>query len=152
MHNRLYISLVVGLVLHGVAYTQTRPRVSQIRDIEQIRVGGPGAGDTRPGTLLDTRQIDDGRYAAAVTWFVNPIDDGMPTVCVVTFYRYSIDGGTGRNVRSPACYTQYGLAKLIQDPAWLAWWNAHKTDLKPAPIPPGEALVMDLLTHPRPRP
>jgi hypothetical protein len=110
------------------ATAQTRPRPEQIRNIEQIRVCR-GCGDDRQGTLVLTRQLQDGRHVDAPPDLTDPADAGLPTVCVTSYYRVTIEAA-GHNVQTPACYTQYGLALLLLDPTWLEWWNAHKP---PAP-------------------
>ncbi len=81
--------------------------------------------DTRPVTLVDSRQLGDGRYTDAPAWLTDPADAGKLTVCVVTFYGYSVDGNNLVIRRSQACYSQFGLALLLTDPIWLAWWNAQ---------------------------
>lgn len=76
--------------------------------------------DLRPGTLVNSNQIGDGRTKEIV--------DGLPTVCIVIFFRADlpeIPSYKGQGFKTKGCYTQAGLALLLSDPNWLAWWNSQ---------------------------
>lgn len=124
MRRQIYLTLLqILLILSCVsAKAQTRPRPEQLVNPQQVRIG---ATDTRPVTLVDSRQLGDGRYTDAPAWLTDPADAGKLTVCVVTFYGHSLEAGLLVVVRVPACYSQFGLALLLTDPIWLAWWNAQ---------------------------
>ena len=130
-------------------HAQTRPRVEQFRNIEQIRIG---AGDKRGGTLVPSSMLNDGRFVSVPGMFLGLPDQGKLTVCTLDFFRIQTAGRPGYNIRTNACFSQLGLAGWLTIPANAAWWAIHKTDT-PRPVPdPGAALVMDLLTHPARRP
>lgn len=154
MSRILHICAVLAAWMSVIPHIcgQTRPRSDQFPNVQQVHLGGEGAGDTRPGTHVDTRQISPVRWISIPSWMAAPEDTGKKTVCMDNFYGISTAGGPMRVVRSGLCFTQLGLAKLLEDPAWLAWWNAHQSDQPIATLPPGAQLVMDLLTHPRPLP
>ena len=116
------MKLAIALILSaGFASAQTRPRPEQIVNVQQVRI----SGDTRPGTLVRSSQLQDGRSVMVPGWLTDPADAGKPTACVVSFYGYAIESGPLVVLRSPACYTQVGLALLLTDPAWLSWWSAQ---------------------------
>jgi hypothetical protein len=119
------------------ANAQTVVRPEQIINVNQVRICT--TCDPRPGTLLvaagsAAAQIQDGRYITTPQpgFFSDPADNGKPTVCLITFYRITIATWPGRNVRSSVCFTQFGLAQLLMDNSWMAWWTAHTS----APPPP----------------
>lgn len=123
--------LAVGLA------AQTRPRADQLLNLEQIRIGN-AVNDPRPGTLVPTGQIADGRYVETpnASYFgADSPDVGKPTVCLVSFYRITVATWPGHNVRSGVCFTQYGLSQLLLKPEWRAWWDAHKPPGTPEPDP-----------------
>ena len=119
MRRQIYLTVLAGCL--STLTAQTRPRPDQIQNVQQVRI----PGDTRAGTLVDYRQLADGRYTDAPSWLTDPADAGLLTVCVITVYGYSIEGGPLVVLRGPQCYTQLGLMLLLSDPSWLAWWNAQ---------------------------
>lgn len=105
----------------------THPHPSQIRNANQVRVCNepPDCVDARPGTHVDRRQLQDGRFVdPAPQAFIGTGDQGKRTVCLQTFLGINLNAG-GYVSACAVCFSQYGLAKLLQDPAWLAWWNAQ---------------------------
>lgn len=109
-------------------FFQTHPTTNQIRDLEQVRV--PCPCDTRPGTFIHTNQLSTERRKTTPPdgLFSDPIDQ-TTTVCIVIWERINYtDGpsaGTGYNFHHTFCFTQTGLAILLQDPDWLSWWNSQ---------------------------
>lgn len=168
MRDRVFVLLVMLMLSWcgrdgGRAHGQTRPAAEQLRDIEQVRIADVvnelgitvRLGDNRPGTLVSSAQIRDGRRKAVpaigVVW-PEPEDAGKPTVCFQAFERLaaSFDApGSAHNVLRLRCYNQRGLQKLLEDPAWLAWWNGQPVAAFPSPV--ADAL-RQLLTRPRPTP
>lgn len=138
-------SVLLAFAVAGRA--QTRPTIAQIRNIEQIKICG-NSNDNREGTLICFSQINDGRFVAIPSWMNAPEDMGKPTVCVQHVIRVTPEGIPGYNIVSALCYTQVGLAGLLQDPSWSAWWAIHMNDANPPPADPGLDLVRKLLTSP----
>ena len=95
----------------------TQPASTQIRNPEQVRIAC--SCDPRPGTLISTGQLSDGRY-------VSTDSTGALTICIVVWERVTYEDGTGFNYHSPVCYTQAGLSLLLTSPAWKSWWDSHQ--------------------------
>lgn len=108
-------ALAITMALLAHSYGQTMPRADQLVNVQQIRICN--AGDTRPGTLVGSCQIADGRRVATV--------DGLRTVCVDHFFGVAVETGPMHVIRTTLCYSETGLALLVSDPAWLAWWSSQ---------------------------
>ncbi len=144
-----------GARVHGA----TRPRPEQIRNIEQVRIACPGC-DPRPGTLVSTAQVQNGRtiqVPTGITW-PDPADQGKPTVCVQVFIRVALvppppPTWEPHNIRQNTCYTQVNLRQLLENPEWLEWWMRRGGQPPPPPESPAmQQMILDILTHPRPVP
>jgi hypothetical protein len=103
----------------------TAPRPDQIRNPDQARICAtpPTCVDPRPGTLVPVQQIQDGRQKLpSPAWIGEPADIGKPTVCIQTYIGINLGDPAGYVLRATSCYTQLGLALLLADPSWAAWW------------------------------
>jgi hypothetical protein len=111
---------IMLLVAAGVGLAaQTMPWPDQIRNPDQVRVC-KYQSDTRPGTLVSGCQIRDARRVCDGSVFIGPPDTPFRTVCLAGW----ILSPSGVE-RATEVYTVPGLAQLLTDPAWLAWWNAQ---------------------------
>lgn len=117
---------MIAWLLLATLTGQTRPRPEQIRNPDQVRIcsASPACVDPRPGTLLSIDQIQDGRQKVPEPASVDPADAGKPTVCIVTYIGINLEEG-GYVLAVPVCFSQLGLAELLTDPEWAAWWSAQ---------------------------
>lgn len=142
--------VAIFFFVFAVASTaETRPRSSQIRNPQQIRIGGEGAGDLRPGTLVDSRQVEPVRWICRPTWMTEASENGQPTICTDHYYGISVAGSAIRIVQSSLAYSSVGREALFaKDPEWRTWWELHKDD-PPGPADPAAVEMMRrLLTSP----
>lgn len=140
MNPAPYICMLVCMV---PAIAQTKPRPSQIRNVQQVRIY---YGDGAPATThVNARQLADGRFimdpASLATFppFTDPTDptNVISPVCVMTWTAVQIPqaldppsvvlvsfAGQQTNV-VPACFTRNAVAAIRSDPSWGPWLSAH---------------------------
>lgn len=103
----------------SLVQAQTQPSLSQFRNIEQLKI--VASGDARGGTLVSSRQVQDGRH-------VRPLSDmpklqdlwvgaylGTKVVCVLSLTRIaSVHTATDHNMVQEACFSQLGQMLWLQ--------------------------------------
>ena len=114
------------LFLLSLILALTHPTTDQIHDPEQVRISC--SCDLRPGTLISSDQLSDGRYVGLAPdgTFTDPTDQNTLTICITVWERVTYEDGTGFNIPSLTCYTQDGLTLLLADPEWKSWWDTHQ--------------------------
>ncbi len=145
--GRLPADRASGQEQRALARAQTKVRPTQIRNIEQIRIGISN-GDDRPLTLV---RSSGGQLQNAATIEIPsftmpyPDDQGKYTICVEAYFRVSIEGNTWppHNIRNHSCYTQLGLLMMFNYPGWRDFWDKYKPAGTPDPVAaPDQILIL----------